>query len=75
MYNHELSNGGRSIIMETLKKYKKTKILMLSDYEAVVKAISDIPVKTTMYSFVEGKQAKNIGSDLGMRQIEEFGLE
>ena len=41
-----LSNGGRSVIIETLKNYKKKKVLMGSDYEIIVKAISAIPALT-----------------------------
>jgi hypothetical protein len=53
-----LSNGGRSIILETLKEYKNAKILMISDYEATVKAISDIPVAAP-YTWMEEDQTKN----------------
>ncbi len=62
-----ISNCGRSIIMETLEKYKNNETIMVTDYEVAVKAITAIPTKTICI-FEESKQSENQESKLAMEQ-------
>ncbi|MDD5596851.1 MAG: hypothetical protein PHV82_02835 [Victivallaceae bacterium] len=64
METRGLSDGGRSIIMETIKKYKSDKTIMFSDYEILAKAISDIPAMKYMPAEEKRQTVENYGSFL-----------